>query len=168
MSMNGLGLLSPNEGRAFELAPGERIRHRRPDPSNTPVAEPSDCQGCGAPLQRHLASCAWCTRPHPSRRADLGALLEVTCLDDAAPRYVPGWSNPRPLPPAGRLVLESGRHMDPGAQGALMGALTVGYGVTDADLERIRRSWFERHVGPLPRRPRRRLVDAVLQALGLR
>lgn len=49
-----------------------------------------------------------------------------------------------------------------------MGALTVGYGVTDADLERIRRSWFERHVGPLPRRPRRRLVDAVLQALGLR
>lgn len=36
MSMNGLGLLSPNEGRAFELAPGERIRHRRPVSSSSP------------------------------------------------------------------------------------------------------------------------------------
>ncbi len=109
MSMNGLGLLSPNEGRAFELAPGERIRHRRPDPSNTPVAEPSDCQGCGAPLQHHLASCAWCTRPHPSRRADLGALLEVTSLDDVAPRYVVGWEPTRPVPPPSRLVQEGFR-----------------------------------------------------------
>lgn len=92
MSFDGLHL----------LAPGERIRHwpKPPAPPNPPPVgakeETTDCEGCGAPLQRHLASCAWCTRPHPNRRADLGALLEVTCMDDVAPRYVPGWSNPRP------------------------------------------------------------------------
>ena len=115
MPMNGLGLLSPNEGRAFELAPGERIRHwpKPPAPPNPPPvglqAEPTDCEGCGAPLQRHLASCAWCTRPHPSRRADLGALLEVTCLGDVAPRYVVGWEPTRPVPPPSRLVQEGFR-----------------------------------------------------------
>lgn len=92
MSFDGLHL----------LAPGERIRHwpKPPAPPNPPPVgakeETTDCEGCGAPLQNHLASCAWCTRPHPSRRADLGARLEVTCLDDAAPRYVPGRPDPRP------------------------------------------------------------------------
>lgn len=94
------------------LAPGQRYQPwpKPPAPPNPPplvaMADPTDCEGCGAPLQRHLASCAWCTRPHPSRRADLGALLEVTCLDDVAPRYWPGWQPPRPLPPASCVVRE--------------------------------------------------------------
>lgn len=102
MSFNGLHLLDP--GERFQPWP------KPPAPPNPPplVAkqEPTDCEGCGAPLQHHLASCAWCTRPHRSRRADLGALIEVTCQDDVAPRYVVGWETPRPVPPASRLVRE--------------------------------------------------------------
>ena len=39
------------------LAPGEAWRPL------AAIAAPTDCEGCGAPLQRHLASCSWCTRP---------------------------------------------------------------------------------------------------------
>ena len=108
------------------LAPGERFQPwpKPPAPPNPPqvtaMADPTDCEGCGAPLQHHLAACAWCTRPHPSRRADLGALLEVTCMDDVAPRYVVGWEPTRPVPPPSRLV-------------------------RDGDLESVRRIWEERY-----------------------
>lgn len=105
MSFNGLHLLAP--GERFQPWP------KPPAPPNPPpltaMADPTDCEGCGAPLQHHLASCAWCTRPHGNRRADLGALVEVTCMDDVAPRYVVGWEPSRPLPPASRLVPEGFR-----------------------------------------------------------
>ena len=123
---------------------------------------PLECASCGATLRRDEAECSYCRRPNPDARPDMGAFIEVTSLDDPAPRYVPGWPPPKPLPPADRLLTESGRAVG----GA--GALTVGYGLTIADTERVRHFWRDAHVGPVPRKPRRRLVDAVLQALGLR
>lgn len=151
-------LLTPNELRSLQgLGPHGAFRRR-----------PFECISCGAVLKLSDAECSYCQRPNPDHDHSLGAMIEVTSLDDPSPRYVPGWAPPRPLPPAGRLVLESGRHLDAGAQAGCMGALTVGYGVTDAELQRVRRSWDALHMGPIPRKPRRRLVEAVLSALGLR
>lgn len=87
-----------------------------------------ECISCGAVLKLADRHCSYCHRPNPGHDHSLQARIEVTTLDDAAPRYVLGWAPPRPLPPAGR---------------------------------------FETHMGLVPRKPRRRLVAAVLSALGL-
>lgn len=100
------------------LAPGESFRPwpKPPEPPNRPDLERKDaastCGGCGAGLQAGRWSCAWCTLPYPNApRGDLSALIEVTTLADPWPRYRPGWEPPRPLPPASRLVTESGRQV---------------------------------------------------------
>lgn len=146
MSLHGIdqlargGVLTTNEirrlygaaplGECMVLKPGEAfVPLRRQERAHAEFRRrPFECISCGAVLKLSDRECSYCHRPNPDHDHSLQALIEVTTLDDAAPRYVPGWAPPRPLPPAGR---------------------------------------FDRHVGLVPRKPRSRLVAAVLSALGL-
>lgn len=149
MSLDGIEKFVP--GRAAVL-PGANAVGK--------AAPAAECHGCGAPLQMRAIECSWCKRPIGDS-GDWGARIEVTTLDDVMPSYMPGWLPPRPLPPASRLVTEGGRHVT--------GVLTVGYGISDVNAERIRRAFELAHSrgGAVVLEPRRplsflaRLVRAV-------
>lgn len=131
MSISGIarlaqgGALSPNEIRRLHgagelgglkiLERGEAFVPLRCDTGSRGafVRRPFECISCGAVLKLSDAECSYCGRPNPDHDHSMCALIEVTSLDDPAPRYVPGWAPPRPLPPGGRLVAEFGRRSGP-------------------------------------------------------
>ncbi len=143
MSLNGIdqlargGVRTPNEIRRLHGAlPLDGVElfvpRRSPERAHGEFRRrPFECISCGAVLKLSDVQCSYCHRPNPDHDHSMGALIEVTALDDPAPRYVPGWAPPRPLPPS----------------------LTPMAVLIDRQKPSLRR---------------RRLVDAVLVALGLR
>ncbi len=125
MSFDGIEKFIPSRSAADLPSPG------RAAPASS-AQGPGECRGCGAAIDPRVHECSFCKRPN-GYGGLLSALIEVTALDDPEPRYVPGWSSPRPVPPPSRVVTESGRDMT--------GVLTVGYGISDVNSERVRRSF---------------------------